>query len=240
MEPYDLLWKSLMYAESPHLIKFVIHASINWVTTSDLLLLWNKTGNQSCVLCKAEICSIGHILSSCKYSLTDRRYSWRHDSVLSTLEPSLRQRLHIVNSKPFQETIPKLSTSFVKPGAATKLKAPPTFDPGCLAGARDWQMLIDYDHRHYVFPISIYSTPQRPDIVIWSLSIKKVFLFELTVPLEENFGDTYAEKSWRYRDLCTQINDNEGPWKAVHFPFEVGACGFVARSTRGMLRNWVS
>ena len=62
-------------------------------------------------------------------------------------------------------------------------------------------------------------------------------MFELTVPLEENFGDAPVKKSGRYNDLCTQIYDNEGPLKAVHFPFEVGARGFVARSTRGMLKK---
>lgn len=237
-EPFDLSWRNLIYGESPHLIKFVIHSAINWVTTPDLLILWGKTEDQSCRLCGAKVCSIGHVLAGCKFALGDMRYGWRHDSVLNTLEPSLRQHLHIVNSKPYEKTtMPKLSESFVKAGTAAKPSATRlSFSAGCFAGARDWQLLADYDHRRITFPTEIYVTPLRPDIIIWSSSIKKVFLVELTVPLEENFGDATLRKSQRYNDLCNQINDTT-IWKAAHFPFEVGARGFVARSTRSMLKK---
>ena len=35
------------------------------------------------------------------------------------------------------------------------------------------------------FPPVIYSTSERPDIVIWSASARLVILLELTVPAEE-------------------------------------------------------
>ena len=97
-------------------------------------------------------------------------------------------------------------------------------------------MLVDYDHRRITFPPEIIITTARPDIIIWSMSIKKIFLFELTVPLEENFGDASSRKTTRYHELCDDINSSTC-WRASHFPFEVGARGFVARSTRGLLKK---
>jgi hypothetical protein len=43
--PFDFSWKSLLYKHSPHLVKFVLHASINWVRTPDLLKIWVWTQN---------------------------------------------------------------------------------------------------------------------------------------------------------------------------------------------------
>ena len=95
-------------------------------------------------------------------------------------------------------------------------------------------MKVDTEFNRLVFPPEIYSTPQRPDIVIWSASIKVVLLLELTCPAEENFDKAHLRKEIRYSDLCHEINNSTG-WRAQHHPFEVGARGFVARSTRSLL-----
>ena len=95
-------------------------------------------------------------------------------------------------------------------------------------------MKVDTEFNRLVFPPEIYSTPQRPDIVIWSASIKVVLLLELTCPAEESFDKAHLRKEIRYSDLCHEINNSTG-WRAQHHPFEVGARGFVARSTRSLL-----
>jgi hypothetical protein len=98
-----------------------------------------------------------------------------------------------------------------------------------LAGASDWRLITDYHHSHLVFPPEIVTTNLRPDIVVWSPSLKLVVLLELTCPAEEGFAAASTRKLERYNELLEQIS--AAGWRAVHYPFEVGARGFVARST---------
>ena len=53
---------------------------------------------------------------------------------------------------------------------------------------------VDFDGKKTVFPPEIYSTPERPDVVIWSGSRKSVILIELTCPSEEGF--VQAQGGW--------------------------------------------
>jgi hypothetical protein len=82
--------------------------------------------------------------------------------------------------------VASVSQSFVAAGAP----APPANKKkpftGLLHKANDWKLLVDYLHDQYVFPPEIYQTTQRPDIVIWSPSLKIVIFIELTCPMEEN------------------------------------------------------
>ena len=45
-----------------------------------------------------------------------------------------------------------------------------------------------YLEHHFIFPTEIALMTQHPDIVTWSIKLKKVFVIELTVSLEENFN----------------------------------------------------
>ena len=224
-------------ASSSILIKFVIHAAINWIKTPDLMKLWGKNPSDSCTLCKVSPCSIHHILSNCEHALNDRRYAWRHDSVLLTMEEGLRPFLESFNEKHTPAKIPPLMSNFVKPNAKTKKvdrKSP--FSESILTGASDWQMLVDYDHRRIEFPPEIFATPQRPDIIIWSCSLKKVFLVEQTCPAEEGIQEANTRKSIRYATLTDNIK-LKTHWTATTIPYEVGARGFVAISTHRCLKK---
>ena len=86
--PYDLSWENLITA-SPSLIKFVLNAQINSVRTPDMLKLWGYTQSATCPLCSAPQCTLHHILVNCVYALGQKRYTWRHDSVLKNIEISL-------------------------------------------------------------------------------------------------------------------------------------------------------
>ena len=59
--------------------------------------------------------------------------------------------------------------------------------PLLLEGCSDWQVATDLKH-NFIFPNEIALTAKRPDIVIYSVKPKKVFVIELTVPFEENFN----------------------------------------------------
>ena len=91
-------------------------------------------------------------------------------------------------------------------------------------------MIVDYDHNRIVFPPEIYATPLRPDIVIWSVAAKKVILLEQTCPCEEGIADAQTRKLNRYQPLADDIKANT-PWDVSIMAYEVGARGFVARST---------
>ena len=41
---------------------------------------------------------------------------------------------------------------------------------------------------NFIFPTEIALTIKHPDIVIWFIKAKKVFVIELTVPFEENLN----------------------------------------------------
>ena len=84
-----------------------------------------------------------------------------------------------------------------------------------------------------MFPPEIYATTERPGIMIWSVSVKKIFLIELTCPAEEGIQAARERKLGRYQGLADSINASH--WSATVIPFEVGARGFVAHSTHSLL-----
>src|ERR1700753_1670522 len=53
--------------------------------------------------------------------------------------------------------------------------------PSVLQLATDWRISADLPHLSYQFPLHIAVTAQRPDVVIWSESLRTIILLELTV-----------------------------------------------------------
>ena len=173
VEPFDLSWKNLIWGPGPHLIKFVLTASVNWVRTPDLLQLFSYTNHAKCPLCSAPLCSLHHILVNCKPALHGKRYTWRHDSVLGCLEKHLRPHVESFNEKlkPVKPAL-HISKSFHLKGESKARRAtrPPT---SLLTGATDWKIQVEYDDTLTPFPVEIFSTNQRPDMVIWSVALKR-------------------------------------------------------------------
>ena len=163
--PYDFSWRNLIWGLNDQLVKFVIHASINWIKTPDLLSLWGKKERSHCPLCNHIPCSIHHIISSCAFALNDKRYEWRHDSVLLAMSDGIRRHIDEHNKSNLKYKIPHISSSFVRAGEKPT-KRPTAFSRSFLIGASDWKILTDYHHAHLVFPPDIISTNLRPDIVI--------------------------------------------------------------------------
>ena len=82
----------------------------------------------------------------------------------------------------------------------------------------------DYKHKRAVFPPNIYATSERPDIVIWSDSSRRVFLLELTCPAEEGIEAARARKQAKYKGLVDGINSSKC-WSAKLYTLEIGARG---------------
>ncbi len=85
------------------------------------------------------------------------------------------------------------------------------------------------------FPAEITSTNLRPDIVLWSPSLKLVYIIELTVPWEGAVEEAYERKKLRYAELAADAQQQG--WKAKVRSVEVGCRGFVATSTSRLLRE---
>lgn len=93
-------------------------------------------------------------------------------------------------------------------------------------------MLVD-DGQRLIFPPEIAITTLRHDIGLWSPSLKKVFIIELTVPWEDSVDEVYERKQLRYAELAAEAQDRG--WKTEVRPVEVGCRGFVAVSTTRLL-----
>ena len=117
MNPFDLSWKNILYHIHPRLLSFVLNYMINSLPTPDMLRLWKIHSDASCPLCTQSPCTLHHILVNCPVSLFGKRYTWRHDSVLLTLQPYMLAQITYHNINPLYTTRPPLQSSFVRPGA---------------------------------------------------------------------------------------------------------------------------
>ena len=78
-------------------------------------------------------------------------------------------------------------------------------------------------------------TELRPDIVIYSNSIKRVVLIELTSPCEENMPYWHDYKVQHYANLTRSIRTNG--WQCEVLAIEVGARGFCSRTVVSALKR---
>ena len=237
-EPFDFSWKNIIWGGiSAEIFKFVLNASVNWVRTPDLLSLWQYKKTCYCCLCGAEKCTLHHILSECNFSLQDKRFTWRHDSVLSLISKALQTQLEFINSTQNFCSKPAF-INFVKAGSEINQKHNPKkqIRSHLLSNANDWKFLTDLPGTNYVFPPEVYSTPERPDILIWSPKLRTILMLELTCPAEEGIQAAKLRKQSKYMPLLNNISSGTA-WKPILLTLEVGARGFVATSTRQVFIN---
>ena len=71
-----------------------------------------------------------------------------------------------------------------------------------LSKGTDWNLLVDLPGHNYVFPPEIYATSERPDIVIWSLTLHQAYIIELTCPAEEGIQTAAMRKLSKYTPLA--------------------------------------
>ena len=244
VRPLDFSWKNLIYGPGKRILSFLLNAQINSLPSPSMMKLMGYSSSDICPLCKSrktqKICTLFHILVGCDRALKTKRYSWRHDSVLATLLPHLQRKIKEINAcKPGKDCIPHISSSFVSANKNSKSSFRVFhFQRSLLHGAYDWQLLVDFNHNQIVFPPTICPTDLRPDIVIWSESLKKVIIIELTCPAEENIVAAQVRKSARYLELQNLIKTfTKGSWTSKALTIEVGARGFVARSMSSCLRR---
>ena len=99
----------------------------------------------------------------------------------------------------------------------------------------DWQITFDFNNNSTIPTETSVDTLQRPDIVIYSVSKKRLIWLENTVPLERNIVAAQLRKVARYQKLKTAIMLKG--WSVEDFTIEIGALGFVAKSFDFALRQ---
>ena len=225
---YNLTWKNIL-ALPPNLLSFCISSTFNVLPSPNNLHRWHKENNPSCALCGKHLCTIPHILGACKFSLEQGRFTFRHDSVLNSLVSSLR--ILLKDAKPTKAK-KRNAIHFIKAGKKPpKKKSNPT---GILHLASDWVVISDLN-ANYVFPFQIALTELRPDVVLYSNSLRRVILIELTCPCEENMSSWHSTKMSKYSGLVEIIRNNK--WYVDFFAVEVGARGYPATSLKYCLQQ---
>ena len=218
----DFSWASLM-AMPANLTSFCLASAYDTLPSPTNLKRWRITTEAMCTLCSKDVCSTAHILGACKVALQQGRYTFRHDTVLHQVIEALQTSISNI-----KEAVPisaKSSIMFVKKGAKVRRKRTPPV--GILHYASDWVLLADLNS-NYCFPVHIAFTQLRPDITIFSNSLIKIILIELTCPCEENMQSWHSTKINKYLALKIVIESNG--WFVELFAVEAGARGYCSKS----------
>jgi len=217
-------WANLWNLE-PFRISFLLRSVYDTLPSPTNLYRWKLRDDPACKLC-GERGTMAHILSSCKVALSQGRYRWRHDKVLSTLASILEVERR---KKRQVETRHMPAIAFLKEGEKSR-PAAARVATSILQKASSWEMRVDLGRRLH-FPV--VQTNLRPDMVIWSEERKKIIVIELTVPWEERCEEAHERKASKYQELLQSCK--EKGWQSWLFPVEVGCRGFPAQSTWKLL-----
>ena len=226
----DLSWRTML-STKPHLLRFSISATYNTLASESNKLRWGFAEDAICPLCKDEglSCNIQHVLSGCKFSLSNGRYRFRHDQVLKTLAHGVLEYIQAGKKKKVRDSI-----KFIREGSKPPRNTQQSYDRiGILDSASDWTMLVDLK-KSLKFPEVICSTSKRPDIVVYSGLTNQVVMIELTCPCEERFLESHQGKLLRYADLLADCVS--AGWRPHLYAVEVGARGYASESLQRCLR----
>ena len=80
-EKDNITWQSIIHSVPRGVLSFALNSTTNTLPTPDNLRRWGKRTVSVCPLCSNHG-TLEHILNFCSVSLTQGRYTWRHNSVL--------------------------------------------------------------------------------------------------------------------------------------------------------------
>ena len=189
----------------------------------------NYIADDRCPLCAQPRCDLLHIESYCRVALEQGRYTWRHNEVLRPLHHYIGLRARSVR-KPV--VVKPRAMVFVKEGDGQRKPTARQRMPALLDAANDWHITVDLPHFTYRFPEIIAVTAKKPDLVLWSVSLKLIILIELTVPAERNVIQAFQRKQQRYDGPGALASDcRDAGWAVEVMPMEVGTLGFISEAT---------
>ncbi|KAK0145573.1 hypothetical protein N1851_015527 [Merluccius polli] len=226
VEKKQIRWKDLWGMEAGR-IRFMLGATYDVLPSPKNLSQWFGE-DEKCTLCSC-VGSLRHILSGCKVSLTQGRYTWRHNQVLKCLAAAIEDKRREVNSLAASKDGKQIN--FVRQGGqprSTKARC----KTGSLITGAGWELKVDLGQQMAV-PSHIVSTRLRPDLLLWSDREKAVFLVELTIPWEDRVEEANELKRAKYTEIAEEAAQRG--WSVRLRPIEIGARGFVARSAISLL-----
>ena len=113
MEHRKLTWTDLWEMEGSRL-SFIIRATYDVLPSPKNLNQWLGE-DPSCALCQTPA-TLRHILTNCKTSLSQGRYTWRHNQVLQQLASTLEGRRTTNNALPPLTSRHPNTTPFIRAG----------------------------------------------------------------------------------------------------------------------------
>ncbi|KAK3769286.1 hypothetical protein RRG08_026830 [Elysia crispata] len=193
------------------------------------LVRCGKKQDLTCPLCQGRQ-TTEYVLSSCKITLSQGRYTWRHNRVLPELAA-------IISKAKAETTLPNTNALiFTTEGGTKSWHGRPvrtTNQIKCLLHAcDDWDVsanLPEFDNH----PSIIKATRRRPDSMIHSAFTQHLIMMELTGPYENRMEEAHIYKREKYLNVTKEL-ENAG-YKAVVMPVEVGAKRFVGSSVYNLL-----
>lgn len=172
--------------------------------------------------------TLRHIVTGCKVSLSQGRYTWRHNQVLKS---QAKRKATISNSPRTPVAVP--SIPFVNEGEQKPRTTAPA-RKGQLEGTWDWEMFVDVSQQ-LIIPPYIATSTLRLEMVLWSNNLHAVYFIELTIPWEDATDEAFERKMVRYVDLKAEAEQRG--WRAEVHPVELGCQGFIATSTVNLLKE---
>ncbi|KAK3735731.1 hypothetical protein RRG08_024527 [Elysia crispata] len=141
-------------------------------------------------------------LELCKITLSQGRYTWRHNRVLQELAS-------IINRAKGETILPKTDVLiFTTEGGAKSWHGRPvriTNQIKCPQdGCDDWDLSADLPD-----PCIIKETRLRPDIVIHSASMQQLIMVELIVPYENRIEEAHIYKREKYLNLTKELRPSD-------------------------------
>ena len=85
-------------------------------------------------------------------------------------------------------------------------------------------------------PPDVLVTGQRPDVFLVSRRLRKVILFELTVPWDANVNSSHDLKVRKYASL---VNDLLAEYSVETYCFEVSVHGQISKINRARLKSFL-
>ena len=227
----NLTWNN-MFKLGDTLVGFALRIVYGTAVTPAMKSKWDTDEDGMCKLCETNNGTIQHILSGCSVSLQQGRYRWRHDKVLKQIHEQVTYHINKRVNNPKRSTRNNnIKINFVAPGknkVSAIRKGKHYGNMGILTDAKDWIVIADLGTRLKFPEIVQVRTSLRPDLIIYSKSIKRIIWWEQTCPSEERIEESHRLKLARYANLeeaCKLAG-----WSCYNMAIEVGARGFVAES----------
>ena len=207
----DLSWNRMLYRMSSRDVKFLCQGILQVAPSPAYLKIIGKAEVAVCPLCGQARASFYHLQSLCPVALDQGRLKWRHDEELRVFHYAVGKKVRSMTPNKVRKRPTRGYKAFVQAGGSVK-KSNVAKEPSLLELACDWRIIVDLKGMPYAFPAHIAITEERPDLVLWSESLKLVILIELTVPSERNVLGAHAKKSQKYGKPGGLCDRDPCPW----------------------------